>query len=421
MAHHAGNLRLICQSMVPTLMSALLLLPHGAFAWSGADEAVWNQFRRERLSVARGLEQEGDHALAGGNAEAALEKYARGLRALGLRGRLGLDGQITPAGYRITELLPDFPGALAGLRLGDILTGIRGVPAGPMNEGQITVTFMRDPGDEMTLAVQRGDTRFVIRVASRIALWNPSNPVADEDALLRLLRSKAASVAGTLKSQPVSAAARLHAGFAQTLAKGAGTAAQFASASAEYRIASLLAPGWSDLYINHALFQEATGDPAGARESLSLYLLAAPASPERDAARAKMESLAGSAGEQAQLTSWEGFWGEIVNNRVSESGIRFERNGRLLTARNSSGFEYLRGTIVDEFTAQALQRFTPQNAGHLGPLIQRCFNGLLEVAGTFRLSGDKRSLTVILPNDFDIDPRSCQLLRNNVASLRYGR
>jgi hypothetical protein len=257
-------------------------------------------------------------------------------------------------------------------------------------------------------------------VTSAHALWRPGVVREAEQDLILSLRFKAARAAGrTATLPPIPAAAREHAVRAQALARTAKSPEQFEEVSSEYRIASFLAPWWGDLFVNYAVFQEATEDAIGARETLALYLEARPNAPDRASASQKQAALAGKAEEQKRLMAWEGFWGEIVNGRPTDSGIRFERKGKLVTAKNSTGFEYLRSTIVDEFTAQTVQRADGQSPRPLGPLVQRCFNGLVEFSGTMRLSPDKRRLTINM-QDFLIDQNTCRV-QSNTHTFYYGR
>jgi tetratricopeptide (TPR) repeat protein len=408
-----------------TALCAALLLPLAAIAqFTNEDYEIETRFRRDRIAGAQALQREGDQALAAGNPEAALDKYVVALRAVALRGRLGFDYKRVRNGIEVTELTPDMPMIQAGLRIGDVLVRIRGEDAGRMREGRLNVIFMQQAGEEVRLAVARGGSTLEVAPRSAHAIWRVgvTDLTPQEDSLIASLRSKAARAAAAAKSPfQVPALARSHAERAQALAKTAKTADEYTDAADQYRIASLLAPRWADLYINHALFLEAIDDAIGARESLALYLEAVPDAADRDAVRQKHDALAAKAQEQRHWMAWDGFWGQVVNGRRTESGHNLRRAGKIVTVRNAQGFEFMRGTITDEFSIQAVQRYTPQNTGHLGPVIQRCFNGVLEISGTLRLSPDKRTMTMAFANDFDIDPRSCRMVRNNTVTLQYAK
>jgi len=399
-------------------------LPFAAAAWTDADYEVESKFRRDRVTKAHVHELEGDRLLASGNAEAALDKYVLGLRSVALRGRLGFDWRKVRDGLEITEVTPELPMAKAGVRPGDVLTRVRGLDAERLGEGEQNVIFMRDAGEPVPLAVRRGSSSFEAAPVSWHAVWNAgyAEISTQETELIAVLRRKAAkAAAGIGPPFQVPPLARMHATLAQSQAKSAKTPAEFDNASGQYRIASMLAPRWLDLYVNHAIFQEAIEDAIGARENLALYLEAAPQAPDRDAVRQKFEALAGKALEQKQLLGWDGFWGQVVNGRPTDSGVRFERKGRLLSAKNAQQVEYIRATISDELNATVVQRFTVQNSGHLGPVIQRCFNGVLEMSGSMRRSPDLRTLTITTVNDFSIDPRSCQIQGSTPSTLTYRR
>ena len=389
--------------------------------WTSADTTAYEKFRAERLAQANALAREGDQALAGSNPERALERYALALKAIGLRGRLGVAGKAVGGGYQITEVVPELPVARAGLRTGDLIVRVRGMPAKEMGVAQWDIAFQRNPGEGIPVTVARGGgAPFDVTVVSRHWVWRTQVPREAEVGLIRSLRFKAAGAAGRARSlPPIPAAAREHAVRAQAQARTAKTRDDFDDVSTEFEVASLLAPWWGDIFINYALFQEASEDAIGARESLALYLETRPNAPDRAAVSQKQAALASKAEEQKRLMAWEGFWGEIVNGRLTDSGIRFERQGRLLTAKNNAGFEFLRGTVVDEYTAQTVQRFGSQYAGSLGPVVQRCFNGLLELSGTMKLTPDKRRLTINMA-DFNVDPRTCRMQSSN-AAFQYGR
>lgn len=413
-------------SVRSAVLAWFLALLSGCAGTGGSTEAnddIGDRFRAERVAKANALALEGDRALAGGGADQAVLKYAQALKAVGLRGRFGFDGKNVADGYQLSEITPDLPFARAGLRVGDVLIRARGTPMAGLSGSSSAwfVLFQRDPGEPMQVVARRpGAAPFEVTVASAHALWRPGVVREAEEDLIRSLRFKAAAAAGRAATlPPIPAAAREHAKRAQALARSAKTQEEFADAADEYRIASLLAPWWSDLLINYALLQEAGEDAIGARESLALYVEARPNAPDRASASQKQAALAGKAEEQKRLMAWEGFWGEIVNGRRTDSGIRFERKGKIITAKNNRGFEYLRGTIVDEYTAQSVQRFNPDNAGSLGPAVRRCFNGLLEFSGTIKLAPDKQRLTLTM-QDFLLDQSTCRV-QSSSHVISYGR
>lgn len=378
--------------------------------WTNADYAAWDRFLAEREARTRALEAEGDQALAAGDRQRAADLYAKAAQATEVRGRTGCGMDPADNGYVVTEVLPDLPCASAGVRVGDLIVAINGKQAVALGPAQRDIELWGAPGDAITMSIERGGadpadfrvmttrTAMEIRPTDEFALTRPS-----------ILIGKAASAVAAAPP-PVSAVARSHATNAQKLAATAKTKNDYGDVGGEYRIAAAVAPWWSDLHVNRALFFEAIGDAVGATQALNHFLQASPNSPEATTARAKLAALAPKADEQKRLMAWEGFWGEVVNGQATNSGIAFERNGRILTASNRAGVVYVRATIVDDHTAQSVERYTTENAGGLAGVLQRCFNGVLEIPSTMRLSADRQTLEYSTQSDFNIDSNTCQVV-----------
>lgn len=75
----------------------------------------------------------------------------------------GLHGQPGPTTLRVTAVTAQSPAALADLRIGDVVTGVRGVPA--LSASHILRKIrMSVPGAELPLLVTRGQERFSVVV-----------------------------------------------------------------------------------------------------------------------------------------------------------------------------------------------------------------------------------------------------------------
>lgn len=91
------------------------------------------------------------------------------------------------------------------------------------------------------------------------------------------LREKIIELARTIKPKPaVPEEARRHMSRGKAAFEDAKEAKDLAAAITEFKEASIAAPWWSDAYFTLGLAQEKAKDYAGAKQSLSLYLLAAP-------------------------------------------------------------------------------------------------------------------------------------------------
>ena len=216
---------------------------------------------------------------------------------------------------------------------------------------------------------------------------------------------------------------RAAAGWVQDGLKDAVTDTDLEDARDNVRGLSYAAIGWGDYYLNCGLLLEASGAALQAEQCFRNFLLVKPDDPQAKLVAERHAALAPMMREEQNLKAWQGTWVGTKNGNRTDRGYIFERYGKKIEVKNHLDVIWLRGNITGEFTADALQTLTAEamGGGSLGRLIDKCFGGKLEAAGTMKLSPDKKTMTISVDNDVDIDPANCAIIRRNTSTMTYVR
>jgi hypothetical protein len=395
---------------------------------SAAENQEANTFVSQQRVRASQAESLADQLAAKGDSAAALKSYATALSLIMIYGSYDMKimfcGQHVAQGWKVNGMTPGHAPAKAGMRDGDVLTAFNGTPIADWSRVRMHFTIDDDPFNPPVLAVSRdGSAPFTIQLGPPEFDLNDGLLASHWSDANRLLEKQVALYAKAGIRPPVPQSAREVAAKAQKLAKAATTSQAIKDASEQFQLASFVAPWWSDLYVNLGLFQDASGDAIGARQSFENYALLNPQGHDLDAVKAKIAGLGSKAGEQQKLIDWEGWWSQLINGQRQTTGMRVTRDGRLLAVTNlEKNKPWLRATVSDDNTAQAIIRFAADSSV-LQPAFQRavdkCFNGAMEMSTTMTLSPDHRQLTLESYNDLDIDASNCAIVQQRKTTMTW--
>lgn len=194
-------------------------------------------------------------------------------------------------------------------------------------------------------------------------------------------------------------------------------------ASEDIRGSTYAAPGWADNYFNCGVILEAASNATDAEKCYRNFLTLRPNDPQAGEITKRFAGLATLVKGEQNLRDWEGSWYITKAGKKTDRGYIFERIGKLMSVKNHLGEIWIKATIDDEFTASAVQTLTAKAmaGGKLEALINKCFQGKIEAAGTMKLSTDKKTMTITINNDIDIDPANCAMVRQNPSTIIYVR
>jgi tetratricopeptide (TPR) repeat protein len=416
-------------SLLAACAGGLALAGCAPMSSSGGLDPEFAGYINSRAPRAQQAEQEADQALARGDVAAAIDGYTRavGDTLVGTKGLAGASMERDESrGWVVERVDAGGPADLAGLKAGDVVVPISPHLA-PFYAGWAHNAIglsMDDPLRPVQVSVRRGAAAPQPMTLERTPTLR-DEPTTQEQAVgTRAFKKLVAAYATLAPRPPVPARARALARDAQAKVGAATTAEAVDAISQQYRLAAYVAPWWSDLYINYALFQEAYDDPAGAIESLDNYLQLNPQAADAPQVRAKIASLQGPAAQERELAAWEGSWFLMWNGTRQTYGMWVHRKGRELFVRYDDKVPYLRGTISGDAVAKVENRFS-DDAGSVSDemkdAVRRCFGGAMEIPGTLRLAPNRQQLTLTMEHDFNFDVTNCRFDSSAPSTMVYVR
>jgi hypothetical protein len=397
-------------------------------AVSAADMGLQLENARMQRSVA--AEQHGDALAAAGDLNGAVAEYQHALAlsvlhydagyALGLFDAPADSMVLVPEGVRLTKVNPNGIAYQAGVRSGDVLTAIAGASLAGLSEVEIYDKITDNPFNPPALTVVRDGQTLTIQMP--YAGWflggDPPFVRAWLPRAWNIVEKEVALYARGARVPPLTKGMRDLGMQAQTAAKNAHTPEEVQNAADWYTLAQFVAPYWSDLLINAALFEKGAGNATDATRSLKLYLTLVP---NDAAARAALAQLQPESAAEARLAAWEGDW-------LDGNGglLALVRNGNTLTASIGNRPPYIRVVILDDHTAKGNNIVSAENTDlsrfpePYRRVVLNCFNGHMESAVTLTLSDDKQRMTEQM-SDIQVDPSSCAVVSNVTNTVSFHR
>ncbi|MEO8333006.1 MAG: PDZ domain-containing protein [Gallionella sp.] len=405
----------------PTTAEKIAALPAGNF------DAKLSAYLKNQLEWGKLHEADGDALLAAGNPQAALEAYYKGLGEVGAGG-YWYGWKIEPAldGYKVIEVGAGTHAASAGVQVGDVLISADGTKLDGIQKDATDILFYminNVPTRPQVFEVMRGTKTLEIKIDRRPSYKGPSN-IPEENTFREALEQKTLRLIIDKKLEPkINDNQKRAAKELQDNLKAAKTADDIEFEGENVRGGTYASPGWADNYFNCGVLLEAASNATEAEKCYRNFLLMRPGDPQAGAVAARFANLATLVKGEENLKAWEGSWYITKYGQKTERGYIFERAGKLMKVKNHLQEIWMTITIDDEFNASALQTLTAKsmNGGPLEALIDKCFNGKIEAAGGLNLSPDKKTMTVTVKNDIDIDPASCKITRQNPSTYVYVR
>lgn len=416
----SGGLSLQGQQATPTTAQKIASL-------SGRDDdSTFSWYLNHQVEWAKLHEADGDLLRAKGDATGALAAYQKAMAEVGVGASWpGWKLERASGGQRVLEVVPGGLAALAKILPGDLLVAKDGILLAGLDTVRLEILFCFLDGMPVRphiFSIRRGESLFEMHIDRLPILKELANQ--GERTYREALEQKLLGLILETGLEPeVNDNMRWAAKETQRSLRDAKDAKATEYARDNVRGAAYGFPGWADYYLNCGLLLEAAGDATEAEKCYRNFLTMRPGAPQAAAVAARFTSLGPLVRHEQNLRAWEGSWRITKNGQGTERGYLFERNGKLIEAKNYLGEVWMRGTINDEFNGSVLQSLTAKAmaGGLLAGLIDKCFGGKLEVAGTMRLSQDKQSLTITVNNDIDIDPSNCAIVRQNPSALVYVR
>lgn len=405
----------------PTTAEKIAALPAGDF------DTKLSAYLKKQLEWGKLHEADGDALLAAGNPQAALEAYYKGLGEIGAGGYwYGWKIEPSYGGYKVIKVNDGTHAASAGVQAGDVLISADGTKLDGIQKDAIDILFyMIDnvPTRPQVFEVMRGTQTLEIRIDRKPSYKGPSN-IPEENTFREALEQKTLRLIIDKKLEPkINENQKRAAKELQENLKAAKTADDIQFEGENVRGGTYASPGWADNYFNCGILLEAASNATEAEKCYRNFLLMRPQDPQAGAVAARFANLATLVRGEENLKAWEGSWYITKNGQKTERGYIFERAGKLMKVKNYLQEIWMTVTINDEFNASALQTLTAKsmNGDPLEALINKCFNGKIEAAGELSLSPDKRTMTVTVKNDIDIDPATCKITRQNPSTYVYVR
>jgi tetratricopeptide (TPR) repeat protein len=404
----------------PTTAAKLAALPAGDF------DAALLAVLRAKFDYAKLHDADGDAFLASGDPKNALVHYLKAMSEVGAGGFFNAwKLEVTPEGHRVIEVTEGKRAARGGLKVGDLLVSVDDHSLVGLDAARRDILLYSMEGVPVrphVFSVKRAGKTLEIRIDRSPSLKVLSNQqeVEFRDALerkildLMIARKLEPKVNENMKSAAKSLQENL---------KNAKGGDDIKFAAEDVRGGTFANPGWAENYFNCGVLLEAAGEAAEAEKCFRNFLLMRPKDSQASAIRSRFASLGAQARAEQLLVDWEGSWHITRNGAKTERGYIFERSGKILKVKNFLGEQWMTATITDEFNASALQILTAKamSGGPLEGLLNKCFGGKIEAAGSLKLSPDKKTMTVTINNDIDIDPANCAMLRQNPSTTSYVR
>lgn len=395
-------------------------------AINGATEKKMLFYLHHMVEWAKLHEADGDAFAAIGDNANAMVHYYKALGEVGAGAqRFTWKTTPDPEGVKVTEVPPGKRAERTGFKVGDVVVAVDGVSLKGLDEDtSALVMHSLDavPNRPQTFSVKR-DGKMLSFTADRLAYYKD---LTKEEAPYRdALEQKILQFMIAKKIQPIMNDSMKWSmkTLTQDL-KDAKSTDDIQFAAENIRGATYASPGWADGYFNCGVLMESANTPTEAEKCYKNFLLMKPNDPQAKAITARFSNLGNLVREEQNLRAWEGIWTITTpSGEKTDRGYNFERIGKVLKVKNHVNEQWLSGSIDDEFTATALQTLTSRGVagGSIGNLIDKCFNGKLDAAGTLKLSPDKQTMTVTINNDVDIDPATCKIVRQNPSTLLYKR
>jgi tetratricopeptide (TPR) repeat protein len=402
-----------------TLVQKLAALPDGDL------DTVLLAYIRVREKWGALHVNDGDGLAAQGKYPEALDAYHLALGEFAAGGFLpGWEIEPAAEGYKVKTLRADRSAILAGVQVGDVIVSADGIPLAGKSIGKIDVWLANlnvVPTRPIVLSLLRGGQPMELkmdRVPTLKAFGAKEIRYCDEleQKVIRLIVEH--DLQPGVNENMKTAAKRL-----QQALRNAKGVEDIQFASEDVRAGTYAAPGWAVNYFNCGVLLEAAGNATDAEKCYRNFVTLKPADPQAGEVIKRFTGLAGLVKDEENQRAWEGSWHITKNGAKTERGYIFERVGKLIKVENHLKETWMTAKIQDEFNASAVQVLTAKsmNGGPLEALINKCFNGKIEAAGSWRLSADKKTMTVTINNDIDIDPANCAMVRQNPSTMTYVR